>query len=574
MKLLALLRREASVPLRNLILLAALSGISSALVLATINSSAGVSSAGQHPTRPSEASVSSESAGKSSQPADEGGDQSDKEPAPPPNLGRNALLYLLLMAIYAISQWRLYSKATAEFERILGRIRIRIADKVRRCDLIPVEQLGQTVILAGVTKETQVISQSATLVIMSAQAAVLVTFTALYVAYLSLAAFVLTAAVAVAASVVHVRRSGHLRSAMRELSERENRLFESLRHFLDGFKEVRLSRGRSDDLFSRFTSISLDATRIKCRTHEQIAQSFIFTQMSVYALLGVVVFIAPRFSQLYSGSSITTAVLFLMGPLTTIVGTIPNLAIADAAVDNLAVLEDSLDRARSEGFDARVERAPFQEIVFEDVVFHYRDPKHGDAFSVGPINLTLRSGETVFIAGGNGSGKSTFLKLLTALYHPHQGVIRVDGQVLQSVDCEAYRNLFSTVFSDFHLFDRLYGLLDSKQEEVERTIEYLELGGKTRVTGGTFETLDLSAGQRKRIALLVSLLEDRPVYVFDEMAADQDPGFRRRFYEEILPELRRRGRTVIAVTHDDKYFGASDRLLKMDEGRFVSHAAA
>lgn len=549
MKLLQLLRRESAVSLHWLVLLAAMAGISSALVLAVINTSAGL------------AEPSTGTAGG---------------PAEPPSTGRHALLFVVIMAIYAVSQWKLYSTATAEIEKILDRVRVRVADKIRRCDLMPIERLGQTVIYAGLTKEAQTVSQAATLVIMSAQAAVLVVFTALYVAYLSLVAFVLTAAVAVMTSVLHLRRARRMSLAIHDLSVRENDLFDSLRHFLDGFKEVRMSRPRSDDLFAHFTAISADTTARKCHAHGQIAQTFIFSQMSFYALLGVVVFLVPRLSQTHAGPvvSITAAVLFLMGPITTLVGTVPNLAIADAAVDNLASLEAALDRALSNGFDAPAPRTEFQEIEFEDVVFHYDETERGDAFSVGPINLVLKAGETVFVAGGNGSGKSTFLKLLTALYHPHQGVIRVDGKVLRPDAGESYRSLFSTVFTDYHLFDRLYGLLDARQEGIDRAIEYVELTGKTRVVDGRFETLDLSGGQRKRLALLVSLLEDRPIYVFDEMAADQDPAFRRKFYEEILPTLRRSGRTVVAVTHDDKYFGATDRLLKMEEGRVACDAVA
>lgn len=548
MKLLQLLRRESAVSLRWLLLLAALAGISSALVLAVINTSAGL------------AAPSTSGAGGSTE---------------PPSTGRNALLFVVIMAIYAVSQWKLYSTATAEIEKILDRVRIRVADKVRRCDLLPIERLGQTVIYAGLTKETQTVSQAATLVIMSAQAAVLVVFTALYVAYLSFVAFFLTAGVAVMTSVLHLRRARRMSHAIHELSVRENDLFDSMRHFLDGFKEVRMSRARSDDLFAHFTAISADTTARKCETHGQIARTFIFSQMSFYALLGVVVFLVPRLSQTHAGPvvNITAAVLFLMGPITTLVGTVPNLAVADAAVDNLASLEAALDQALSDGFDAAAPRLSFQEIEFEDVVFHY-DSDRGDAFSVGPINLILKAGETVFVAGGNGSGKSTFLKLLTALYHPHQGVIRIDGKVLRPDAGESYRSLFSTVFTDYHLFDRLYGLLDTPPEAVDRALGYVELTGKTRVVDGRFETLDLSGGQRKRLALLVSLLEDRPIYVFDEMAADQDPAFRRKFYEEILPTLRRSGRTVVAVTHDDKYFGATDRLLKMEEGRIACDAVA
>jgi putative ATP-binding cassette transporter len=537
MKLLELLRRESTASLRALLILAGIAGISNALVLAVINASATQASTGHRSTK-------------------------------------NVVLFVIIMATYAVSQWKLYASATSEIEKILDRIRIRLADKIRRCDLLPLETMGQTVIYAGISKDTTTISQAATLVIMSCQAAVLVLFTALYVAALSLLAFALTVVISLFLAFIHLRRAKAMGTVMHELSVRENSLFDTLRHFLDGFKEVRMNRARSDDLFAHFTEISHETTKRKRYTHEQIARTFIFSQMSFYVLLGVIVFVVPRLSKTYSGSvvKITSAVLFLVGPITTLVGTVPNLAVADAAVENVAALEAALDQSLSAGFDRFKPSRDFREISFEGVVFHYHDTVSGGAFTVGPINLKLRPGETVFIAGGNGSGKSTFLKLLTALYHPQQGVIRVDGKVLTPESYESYRSLFSTVFTDYHLFDRLYGLLSAPQEEIDRQIEYVELTGKTRVVDSRFDTLDLSGGQRKRMALLVSLLEERPICIFDEMAADQDPSFRKKFYKEILPLLREHGRTVIAVTHDDKYFGDADRLLKMDEGRFVSDA--
>jgi putative ATP-binding cassette transporter len=538
MKLLELLRRESTASLAALLFLAGAAGISNALVLAIINAAATEASVGERSTR-------------------------------------SVVLFVIIMATYAVSQWKLYSSATSEIEKILDRIRVRLADKIRRCDLLPLETLGQTVIYAGISRETTTISQAATLVIMSCQALVLVIFTALYVAVLSLAAFVLTLIIALFLSVLHVRRAKEMRKVMCELSKRENQLFETLTHFLDGFKEVRMNRDRSNDLFDRFKDISHEATERKRYTHEQIARTFIFSQMSFYLLLGVIVFVVPRLSQTYSGSvvKITSAVLFLVGPITTLVGTVPNLAVADAAVDNIKSLEKALDSSLSSGFDRFKPKKRFKEISFEDVVFHYQDTVSGGAFTVGPINLKLRPGETVFIAGGNGSGKSTFLKLLTALYHPQQGVIRVDGKVLKPEDSESYRSLFSTVFTDYHLFDRLYGLLDVPQDDIDAQLAYVELTGKTHVVDGRFETLELSGGQRKRLGLLVAMLENRPICIFDEMAADQDPGFRKKFYKEIIPLLREHGRTVIAVTHDDKYFLDADRLLKMDEGRFVSDEA-
>ncbi|HEX6641616.1 MAG TPA: cyclic peptide export ABC transporter, partial [Thermoanaerobaculia bacterium] len=360
-----------------------------------------------------------------------------------------------------------------------------------------------------------------------------------------------------------------------EALTRENELFDLLTNMLEGFKEVRLNRKRSDDLFEHFVRISNSARRLKTRTMAAVSRSFILSQVSFYLLMGIIVFVVPRFSPTYSEDivKIATAVLFLTGPLAGLISIVPSIAASNAAVENLAQLETILDdslSARSRHAMALPPLQTFREISLEHVVFRYEDAS-GATFGIGPIDFRIRPGETVFIAGGNGAGKSTFLKLFTTLYFPQHGVIKLDGKVVGPETYEAYRSLFSTVFTDFHLFDRLYGLDDVPSDEVNRQLELIEMAGKTRVIDSAFETLDLSTGQRKRLALLVSILEDRAIYIFDEMAADQDPAFRRKFYKEILPLLKQNGKTIVAVTHDDKYFGDADRLLKMDEGRLVPY---
>lgn len=536
MRLLDLFRRESNVSVASLAFLAGLAGITNALILALLNSAA---------------------------------EKASKEEGS----SRSVAMFLVVIAIYAVSQWRLMSRAAEEVEKILDRIRIRLADKIRRSDFEPLEAMGHTVIYASINKETITISQSALMLIMSLQAAILIFFTAIYVAILSMVAFALTATITLILAFVHLRRARKLNEDLHETMRRENTLFDSLTHLLSGFKEVRLNRERSDDLFAHFQEISHSAAERKAHTQAQIARMFIFSQLSFYLLLGAVVFLVPRLSDTYSTDvvKITTAVLFLVGPISALVGTVPNLAMANAAVENVAALEAALDRCSSRGNDSVPPMRKFQEISFENVVFHYDDPDYGSTFTVGPISFTLTAGETVFISGGNGSGKSTFLKLLTALYYPQQGIIRVDGRTLTPEMFDSYRALFATVFTDYHLFDRLYGLHNVPEEVVTRAMELIEMTGKTRIVDSAFETLELSGGQRKRIALMVSILEDRPICIFDEMAADQDPQFRRKFYREILPLLKAAGKTVVAVTHDDKYFADGDRLVKMDEGRIVSN---
>jgi len=287
-------------------------------------------------------------------------------------------------------------------------------------------------------------------------------------------------------------------------------------------------------------------------------------------LLATIVFIVPRFTPLYDDVLVkmTAAILFLIGPISALAGSIPVLASANAAAENIYALEAKLTQPGKPAQRTRRKIDQFKTITFCNVFYSYQDASGAHPFSVGPINLTIQAGEMLFVSGGNGSGKSTFLKLLTALYYPISGVIKIDDAILDENNREAYRNLFSVIFTDYHLFKKIHGLKNVDPGRINRLLEDLELSGKTSFTGEEFETVDLSTGQKKRLALLVSLLEDKSIYIFDEWAADQDPAFRRKFYEDMLPALKKAGKTIIAVTHDDKYFDIADRQLKMAEGRF------
>jgi putative ATP-binding cassette transporter len=215
-------------------------------------------------------------------------------------------------------------------------------------------------------------------------------------------------------------------------------------------------------------------------------------------------------------------------------------------------------------------RPGISSIRLENISFTYTDHSGAAVFTVGPFDLTLEAGQILFVAGGNGSGKSTFLKLLTGLYPHSSGSIEVDGATTGIAD---YRALFSTVFTDFHLFDQLYGVPSPDPQRVEDLLRQLRLGQKAAIVDNAFSTTKLSTGQRKRLALIAAVLEDRPVIIFDEWTADQDPEFRETFYKDLLPQLRREGRTVIAVTHDDRYFKYCNRLITMQDGRITGDEA-
>jgi putative ATP-binding cassette transporter len=266
---------------------------------------------------------------------------------------------------------------------------------------------------------------------------------------------------------------------------------------------------------------------------------------------------------------IAAATLFCIGPVTAITSISHLYAKAEIGLGHVFRLEGVLDEAgqRTTPTLETARFAGFRRLDFQQVGFSYRDKQSQILFTSGPWGLTLRRGEIVFLPGGHGSGKSTMMKLVCGLYTPDEGRILVDGEPVEEATRQEYREIFTAIFPDFHLFDRLHGLRGVDVTAVARLIERLELSGKVAFADGRFSTLDLSTGQRKRLAMIGSLMEDRAVYLFDEWAADQDAHFRDVFYTEILPDLKKRGKAVLAVTHDDRYWSHCDRRLTLDFGR-------
>jgi putative ATP-binding cassette transporter len=201
------------------------------------------------------------------------------------------------------------------------------------------------------------------------------------------------------------------------------------------------------------------------------------------------------------------------------------------------------------------------------VTHTYRREADDEHFTLGPVDLSIRPGELVFIVGGNGSGKTTLAKVLLGIYAPEGGQILLDGEPVGDAERDRYRQHFSAVFSDFFLFEKLMGAeAGDLDQSAAHYLEMLHLQHKVKVAGGRLSTTDLSQGQRKRLALLGAYLEDRPIYLFDEWAADQDPQFKEVFYLRLLPELKARGKTVLVISHDDQYYGVADRIVRVADG--------
>jgi putative ATP-binding cassette transporter len=538
-----LVRREMQGSLDRLVLMAALGGISTASILAAINSGA--------------------------QAADNG----------KPGLW-SAMLFIIALLLFIKTQNYVLLTATSEIEGIIHKVRVRLMDHIRQSELLPLDAIGRAEIVGAITRETAVLTQASNSLGFAAQGAVLIIFVALYVAYLSLLAFALSVVIVGVAALLFHSRGRQLAKASQEASQWENRLYNRVMDLLDGFKEVRLNRPRSEDLYGDILEVSRTAANIKIRTQAETFKRMVLLQSSMYAMLGAIVFAVPVLSDTLAGASIgktVTALVFVIGACFGLVQSIPILSAANAAAANIERLEARLAAAAA---GIRVEDVQpatrFDGIEMRNVVFSYVEKSTDSVFKVGPVDFTLRSGELVFITGGNGSGKSTFLKLLASLYKPDSGEITLDGILVIDRTREAYRQLISAIFVDYHLFQRLYGIRDPDPIEVDRLLAQFRLLDKTHLVNGEFDTIDLSTGQRKRLALIIALLEKRPILLLDEWAADQDPEFRRRFYYDLLPTLHRAGVTVVAITHDDRYLDEMDlpaRRLRMDEGRFVEEAS-
>jgi len=254
----------------------------------------------------------------------------------------------------------------------------------------------------------------------------------------------------------------------------------------------------------------------------------------------------------------------------TVVGMFLGLARAQVALSKIDQLGISLaaetESSEISGEEPRGNRTTVLSIEMEQVVHSYESET--DAFSLGPIDLSFRPGEAVFVSGGNGSGKTTFVKLLCGLYVPESGQLRYNGVPVNNLNREEYRSKFAAVFSDFCLSDTIAVPPSAELDALAaRYLQEFRLAHKVQVENGIFSTTDLSQGQRKRLALIAACLEDKPIYVFDEWAADQDALFRQKFYHEILPELKRKGKTLFVISHDQQYFDRADRLIVLEEGR-------
>ncbi len=484
-------------------------------------------------------------------------------------VGLFAALCLVVLATQIISHV-LLSRLT---QNTISKMRVGLCEKILHSPLKHLEEVGSQRLLNVLTGDVGLVSQAMNGVPVLGVNLVILLCGSIYLGALSpslLAGALVFGALGVASYWFSSRRA---HKYVKRSREAQDVLFGYIRGLIDGVKELKMHSDRRRvfvDQVLESEDVLKDSKVIGDCLHDAAIS---WGRLTFFIAIGLLLFLWPKIANVpniketFIGYAFT--IFYLMSPLEQIIGWLPFLAWASNSVSQIDRLGLALDQKEQESkVIAPVDR--WERIELCGVTHTYHREGQPDGFVLGPIDIAIRSGEIMFIIGGNGSGKTTLGKLITGLYLPEDGELMLDGRPITAENRESYRQLFAVVFDDAVVFENLWGLdsadLDRRAGDLLRE---LELEGVVSVSGGKFSTVKLSRGQRKRLALLTAYLEDRPIYVFDEWAADQDPVFRKVFYLRLLPDLKRRGKTVVAITHDDRYFSAADRIVKLEEGKVV-----
>ncbi|HED0922233.1 TPA: multidrug ABC transporter permease/ATP-binding protein [Campylobacter coli] len=472
------------------------------------------------------------------------------------------LYFIALLIVFFLSSTIVELGLSVFGQNFIFKMQRRVVKQILDTPLLKVAKVGKARILASLGSDVRNISFGLLRLPDFLQSSILILCTSVYLCYLSPQIFTLCAIWIIVVFTINNFLMMKVYAYFRKARENDDALQNNYQNILDGHKELLINRYRAklyyeDEFESNARSKKKNSTLGNLFNN----LSSNFTNVALLALVGVEFYLALEFkwASVAEATTIALSILFLRTPLVSMIGSFPTLLLAKIALDKIAKLE--LDDYK-EHFEKTNFIKDWRQISFKNTSFSY-----DDNFHLNPVNLDLKKGELIFLIGKNGSGKSTFCMLLTGLFKPSEGEIFVDDMKIDDDNLDVYRSLVSAVFSDFHLFTKTLAKEKfADEEKIASWLEFLELKGKTRVEDHELVLTKLSTGQKKRLAMLIALLEERDILVLDEWAADQDPVFRRFFYKKLLPLLKEQGKTIFAITHDDAYFDSADRIFLAQNG--------
>lgn len=480
-----------------------------------------------------------------------------------------ALALLVVAASYVWAGITTVRRVTENLMLAVMAGRRRLIEATLRTDLATVERLGPETVLSALTASPDDILATAPLLARALRTGCYIVGTLVVLATLAWQLFavmlVILATILAALAVTH--RS--VMAALREAGELEAATRQDLRATVTGFKELRLNAIRRRGFMDRLQARMTETLSALGRANRRQMIVFVLQSTATLAASGVCIFVVPNATGDTNAVTMIAAAVLLSNISLALLRDIPLLVRGEAAVIGMEQLNDKL-RPASEIGAADVVGLPMPlgvPLTLDRVSYQYVDEGEGPGFAFGPVDLEFQPGTVTFILGGNSSGKTTLIKLLAGLYRPNFGAIRLGHEVATQVDL---RETVSAIFADPYIFDRLYGWADVDPATVNGLLSTMGIGERVQFANGRFSSVDLSTGQRKRLAWVVAAIEARPILVLDEWAADQDPEFRHHFYHGLLPGLRAAGKIVVAVTNDDRYYDMADRLIRMEDGLVVS----
>lgn len=455
-------------------------------------------------------------------------------------------------------------------QSMIMRLRINLSQRLLDTPQEKLQRLGKSDLLVILTHDIDMFSQASQMLPMVFGNLIVTLGCLSYLAWVSWQLCAIFLGCVIFGMVVYPLVERAPLKRLRLVRELTNDVYTHFRGLIDGSKELQLNDSRARQFIDKIIAPQLQSFR---NASVEGMRSYIWVAnggaLLFYLVIGTVVFIAPIWLPM-SLTERATAILiglYLVSPITATINGLPMVRQADIALRKIQQITDSLDDAPPANQGRPFDHGGKLQIRLDAVEHVFADTSDDTRFHLGPIDMHIDEGEVLFLVGGNGSGKTTLAMLLLGLYEPSGGRLMLNGVPVTRDNLAAYRRHFSAVFADFYLFEHLPHMHSARSvSEASHYVERLGLAHKVRIEEGRFSTIELSTGQRKRLALVSAYVEDRPVYLFDEWAADQDPAFKRVFYTELLPELKRRGKTVIVITHDDAYFEYADRVVKLRDG--------
>ncbi|HUP14160.1 MAG TPA: cyclic peptide export ABC transporter, partial [Niastella sp.] len=430
------------------------------------------------------------------------------------------------------------------------------------------ELVGPTKLFVLLVHDINAVGQIAAFCSGTIMSLVVIGGTLFYLLLLSAKGFLLTICVMTISLVITFAKQKVNLRRIRYILELQNKFFGRINSMLDGIKEMKIDSKVNKELYDMHLEPCMEEVARE-RTGNNIFQSrfsllghFIF-----FVTMGLVLYLFPAIGVevAENPAQFVIVLLYILGPIQALVPLIPQFSHIKVVMERIEEVKEKLQEEEANPMDDQTFNE-FSNIKLRNISYYYKTGHNETEFKLGPVDLTIHAGDLIFIKGGNGSGKSTLVKLLTGLYTASSGTIQLDEEPIGGANLQQYRNMFGVIFTDNHLFEYVYGVKEVADTQAKALLKTAGLQDKVTLSGNRFSTIELSEGQKKRLALIGLLLRDKPVYVLDEWAANQDPEFKDFFYRSLIPELSRRQKTIIVITHDERYLHLGQRLFMMENG--------